>query len=255
MNVKGERHAAAVSSLVSVAKLRRDGVDRDPERDRVVRGCSGHQPDVHRVRAEERRHDAIDRSSLPPSNAISHCSGLETQVTWNSQGSQGPVGPQGPPGPKGDPGTPGVQGPKGDPGAQGLQGIAGPAGTAAPAKPPAPYVGHFALVVDGHTFFVDGFAGCADKVPGVEYDDCYFTEASLEPEIKLWVNDTAAGRNPFRDITLIQDPRHARRTLARSAGPQLSAQLHHHSPQFHARNRDLCCRPATDSRRGFHAVG
>ena len=136
--------------------------------------------------------------SLPPSNAISHCSALETQVTWNSQG------PQGPPGPKGDPGTPGVQGPKGDTGAQGLQGIAGPAGTAAPAKPPAPYVGHFAVAVDGHTFFVDSFAGCADKVPGIEYHDCYFAEGSLEPDIKQWVNDTAAGRNPFRDITLIQ---------------------------------------------------
>ena len=34
-------------------------------------------------------------SYLPSTNPMSHCTSLETQVTWNQQGQQGPQGPQG----------------------------------------------------------------------------------------------------------------------------------------------------------------
>ena len=39
--------------------------------------------------------------SLAPSNLMSHCTRLETKITWNQQGQAGSPGP---PGPKGDPG-------------------------------------------------------------------------------------------------------------------------------------------------------
>ena len=46
-------------------------------------------------------------SSLPSSNLMSHCTALETQITWNQQGQ------------KGDPGTPGATGKAGADGANG----------------------------------------------------------------------------------------------------------------------------------------
>jgi len=76
--------------------------------------------------------------SLPSSNPMSHCSSLETQITWNQQGQQGTpgtpgaAGPQGPPGPKGDAGAPGA---KGDTGEAGPAGPAGPKGDAGPPGP------------------------------------------------------------------------------------------------------------------------
>jgi hypothetical protein len=48
--------------------------------------------------------------SLPASNLLSHCTSLETQLTWNEQGQQGPAGQ---PGAKGDTGPAGPQGPPG----------------------------------------------------------------------------------------------------------------------------------------------
>jgi hypothetical protein len=47
--------------------------------------------------------------SLPPSNLQSHCTSLETRITWNQQGQPGPQGPQGP---TGAPGLPGPAGPE-----------------------------------------------------------------------------------------------------------------------------------------------
>jgi hypothetical protein len=66
--------------------------------------------------------------SLPSSNLMSHCTSLETQVTWNQQGQQGPPGGTGATGPKGDTGATGQQGPKGDTGATGQQGPKGDTG-------------------------------------------------------------------------------------------------------------------------------
>jgi hypothetical protein len=49
-------------------------------------------------------------SSLPSSNLMSHCSSLETQVSWNQQGQPGAPGPQGAQGPQGPAGPPGPAG-------------------------------------------------------------------------------------------------------------------------------------------------
>jgi hypothetical protein len=89
--------------------------------------------------------------SLPKANLMSHCSALESPITWNQQGtagapgmpgtkgSVGPTGAVGPQGPKGDVGAAGAdgatgavgpQGPEGDPGADGAQGAKGETGPA-----------------------------------------------------------------------------------------------------------------------------
>jgi hypothetical protein len=54
--------------------------------------------------------------SLPAGSLMSHCSALETQVSWNAQGLSGPAGPAGPPGAAGPQGAQGLPGPQGDPG-------------------------------------------------------------------------------------------------------------------------------------------
>ena len=67
--------------------------------------------------------------SLPASNLMSHCTGFETQVTWNQTGQQGP------PGSTGATGAQGPQGATGATGAQGSGGTAGPAGATGSAGP------------------------------------------------------------------------------------------------------------------------
>src|SRR5450755_2665540 len=85
--------------------------------------------------------------SLPASNLISHCTSLESKITFDQQGRPGPIGangaagpagpaglagPAGPAGPAGSAGPQGLQGDKGDTGAQGPQGPAGPKGDPGP---------------------------------------------------------------------------------------------------------------------------
>src|SRR5258707_14519242 len=48
--------------------------------------------------------------SLPSTSLLSHCTSVETQVSWNQVGHQGPQGSQVP---KGDPGTNGTNGSNG----------------------------------------------------------------------------------------------------------------------------------------------
>ncbi len=97
----------------------------------------------------------IDQS-LPSTNAMSHCTSLETQISWNQKGQQGAQGIQGPQGPKGDkgdkgdpgsqgiqglqgtPGPPGAKGDKGDPGAKGDKGDTGPQGPKGDIGDPGP---------------------------------------------------------------------------------------------------------------------
>jgi hypothetical protein len=99
------------------------------------------------------------------------------------QGLQGIVGPQGPVGP---PGPPGPAGPKGDPGEP------GPAATPPPTPPPA-YAGSFVLELGGRTWIrLTSFAGCYDKVLGVEYEDCYFQTHELPSELKQWIQGSIA---------------------------------------------------------------
>jgi hypothetical protein len=79
--------------------------------------------------------------SLPSTNAQSHCTSLETKITWNQQGQPGPLGPQGPKGEAGAQGDSGPQGPKGDTGAQGdagPQGAKGEAGAQGDTGPQGP---------------------------------------------------------------------------------------------------------------------
>src|SRR3954468_9325512 len=62
--------------------------------------------------------------TLPSSNLQSHCTNLEVQFTFNTQGQQGV------PGLKGDKGDPGAKGDKGDPGPAGAAGAKGDKGDA-----------------------------------------------------------------------------------------------------------------------------
>jgi Collagen triple helix repeat (20 copies) len=66
--------------------------------------------------------------TLPSSSFMSHCTQLETQVSWNQTGQPGPVGPQGPKGDAGAAGPAGAQGPAGSDGAAGVPGPAGQPG-------------------------------------------------------------------------------------------------------------------------------
>jgi Collagen triple helix repeat (20 copies) len=70
--------------------------------------------------------------SLPSSNLMSHCTSLETQITFNQQGQQGPQGIPGAQGAKGltgANGAPGTNGTNGLPGAKGADGKDGINGT------------------------------------------------------------------------------------------------------------------------------
>ena len=55
--------------------------------------------------------------TLPSSSLMSHCTALETQISWNQTGQPGPVGPPGPKGDTGAAGPAGAQGPAGNDGA------------------------------------------------------------------------------------------------------------------------------------------
>ena len=57
--------------------------------------------------------------SLPASNLMSHCTSLETQITWNQQGQPGPQGPNGATGPAGPTGGKGLAGTNGTNGTDG----------------------------------------------------------------------------------------------------------------------------------------
>lgn len=115
-------------------------------------------------------------------------------------GAQGPQGVQGPPGPDGQPGSPGDPGPRGLEGPPGPQGQAGPPGTfVAPAAPPAPYSSEFTYVLeidDGPSIVLTSFAGCFDKILGVEFEDCYFTIDRPALDVFTWLNDAADATDP-----------------------------------------------------------
>ena len=117
-----------------------------------------------------------------------------------AQGLQGPQGPQGDTGPQGAPGQQGIQG------IQGAPGLQGPAGVfVAPAPPPSPYDGDFFLQMpNGDSMRLTSFAGCYDKILGVEYEDCYFKIARLDPNVLTWLNETVDGSNVWRDLAVVQ---------------------------------------------------
>jgi hypothetical protein len=72
----------------------------------------------------------IDPSG-PSASLLSHCTSLETEISWSQRGPQGlpgASGTEGPAGPTGPQGEPGPTGPQGDPGPAGPQGPPGPPG-------------------------------------------------------------------------------------------------------------------------------
>ncbi len=83
-------------------------------------------------------------TSLPASNLMSHCTNLETQITWNQTGQTGQTGPQGAQGPAGQTGAQGPAGPTGATGAAGPQGDPGPAGPQGQKGDTGDFSGHFA---------------------------------------------------------------------------------------------------------------
>jgi hypothetical protein len=99
------RRSLAVGAIVAVGLVAAAGLAYSaiPDGSNVLTACM--LKNVGTVRL-------ID-PSLPSGSLMSHCSVLETQVSWNQQGPSGPAGPAGPPGPRG---PQGLTGPQGDPG-------------------------------------------------------------------------------------------------------------------------------------------
>ncbi len=96
-------------------------------------------------------------------------------------------------------------------GAQGVSGPAGPPGPpgpAAPTPPPPAYGGSFVLQILNpagpatRAVRLQSFAGCYDKLLGVEYQDCYFQLSGFNAAVTQWVNDTVTGANPYRDVVV-----------------------------------------------------
>src|SRR5262245_24532051 len=109
------------------------------------------------------------------------------------------------PGPAGLQGPPGQAGPAGPTGPAGPAGPAGPPGPAAPPAPPPPYFGTFLLRIDGSPPYpLASFAGCFDKIIGIEYEDCFISTAVLSTQLRQWLSDTVAGAGLFHDLTVIQ---------------------------------------------------
>jgi hypothetical protein len=103
----------------------------------------------------------IDKS-LPASDLMSHCTSLETPITWNQVGQPGAPGPSGavgPPGPAGPGGPPGPAGSAGKDGADGKNGLDGKDGTSvatarlSPGDPNCPAGGAKFTVGDGPATF------------------------------------------------------------------------------------------------------
>ena len=118
------------------------------------------------------------------------------------KGDTGATGPQGPPGPKGDPGATGATGATGPQGPPGLDGTVG----LLPSPPPQPYTGTFRLGIGGVAVVpIQSFAGCFEKIIGVEFEDCYFTIHGLPGETLLeWFNDSLDGTADRLDLTVTQ---------------------------------------------------
>ena len=90
--------------------------------------------------------------SLGSHNAMGHCFGWETQVSWNQKGQPGGPGPTGPAGATGPTGATGPSGPAGLTGAAGPSGPAGPPGPSGPrGDPGAPGISTTTFAIGGVT--------------------------------------------------------------------------------------------------------
>jgi Collagen triple helix repeat (20 copies) len=126
--------------------------------------------------------------TLPSSSLLSHCTQLETQVSWNQTGQPGPVGPQGPKGDTGAAGPAGPQGPAGQDGAPGAAGPAGPPGPTGDAGPagPAGAPGSGGVTAYGQVTSVGGVvAARSNNISSVTFLDTGRYCVLLDPSIDL----------------------------------------------------------------------
>jgi hypothetical protein len=91
--------------------------------------------------------------SLPSTNLMSHCTSLETQISWNQIGQRGLDGPQGPQGPKGDPGATGPAG------LDGTDGTSVTSATLVAGDPNCPNGGSGFRAATGTTYACNGAVG------------------------------------------------------------------------------------------------
>lgn len=57
---------------------------------------------------------------------------------------------------------------------------------------------------DGDFFSLSSFAGCTDKILGVEYEDCYFATHDVSPQLTQWLNDAVSGANAIRNAVVVE---------------------------------------------------
>jgi len=78
---------------------------------------------------------------------------------------------------------------------------------AVPSAPPASYEGTFFLDIGTARIRLTGFAGCYDKVIGVEYEDCYFETRVLAGPLLEWASQAAQprpSRPPLPDLRILR---------------------------------------------------
>lgn len=70
---------------------------------------------------------------------------------------------------------------------------------------PPSYKGVFYASINGQLFPLTAFAGCFDKIIGVEYEDCYFSTGALQSsEVLALLDGMVQGNNLFSNITVHQ---------------------------------------------------
>jgi hypothetical protein len=178
----GVQHRPAVLAgllcLIAPVAAAAHGDNNDPA---VIHACVGNLSKVVRI-------VGVNEACLSRPLSLA-----ETTLHWGVAGPNGEPGPPGPQGIQGIQGLPGPQGLQGLPGPQGEPGLQGPQGPPGPAGPqgapgtviavapaPFPYQGTFFLDVEGAgSIPLASFAGCYDRILGMEYEDCYFTIGRL----------------------------------------------------------------------------
>jgi hypothetical protein len=85
------------------------------------------------------------------------------------------------------------------------------------APAPFPYQGTFFLDVEGAgSIPLASFAGCYDRILGMEYEDCYFTIGRLANSVTRWLDDSVSGTDPHRDVAVIQVDQFTGQILSRT---------------------------------------
>jgi hypothetical protein len=109
--------------------------------------------------------------SLPSSSLMSHCSSLETQISWNQKGQPGATGPAGPAGPAGPTGKDGTNGKDGKDGSNGQDGVS-VTSTAEPAGANCANGGSKFTAANGVTYACNGGGGSAVSLDALQGTQC-----------------------------------------------------------------------------------